>query len=253
MAKRRLMINFLRRQLDLVVVSEFPKSGGSWMCQLLSDALNIPFPRNIAPKLERCVLHGHFFYNKRYGKIIGIVRDGRDVSVSAYYHFLFENDRNSPIGVREHRSKVPFEDYENIEKNLPAFIDYLFTGYTKKYFHHSWSEYARVFTSNPTRVCLIKYEDMLKDTAECLYKSLHFLSGGRVNTSHEHIKAVVEKYSFKNQVARNQGEENVSSFLRKGIAGDWKNKFTDEACQAFDKHGGQELVLLNYEKNRNWY
>ena len=46
---------------------------------------------------------------------------------------------------------------------------------------------------------------------------------------------------------RNPGEENKHSFLRKGVAGDWKNHFSKEARQVFNKFAGRELIKLGYE------
>jgi len=69
----------------------------------------------------------------------------------------------------------------------------------------------------------------------------------------EELKEIVTKYSFKNQTKREPGQEDKKSFLRKGIAGDWKNHFSKEACQVFDHYAGKELILLDYEKDHNWY
>ena len=46
--------------------------------------------------------------------------------------------------------------------------------------------------------------------------------------------------------------ENISSFLRKGVAGDWKNKFNKEAAMIFDHYAGDMLIKLGYETDHNW-
>ena len=51
---------------------------------------------------------------------------------------------------------------------------------------------------------------------------------------------------------RKAGEEDRSSFLRKGIAGDWKNHFNTEAVNIFDHYAGETLIKLGYEKNHDW-
>ena len=63
---------------------------------------------------------------------------------------------------------------------------------------------------------------------------------------------IVEKYSFEKLSGRKQGQENNSKFLRKGIAGDWKNYFNKEARELFDFYAGAQLVKLGYEKDRSW-
>jgi hypothetical protein len=40
--------------------------------------------------------------------------------------------------------------------------------------------------------------------------------------------------------------------LRKGIAGDWRNVFTEEDKRIFKREAGWLLVDLGYEKDVNW-
>jgi len=40
--------------------------------------------------------------------------------------------------------------------------------------------------------------------------------------------------------------------LRKGISGDWKNKFSREAKQIFNEYAGKELIQLGYEVDDSW-
>jgi hypothetical protein len=55
------------------------------------------------------------------------MRDGRDVMVSFYYHSLFKNERFNAKLVEMTRKEVSFKDFDNINKNLSAFIEYKFT------------------------------------------------------------------------------------------------------------------------------
>ena len=132
---RLAMWYWFNRPLNLILVSEYPKSGASWFCQMLSEAINVPFPRNKIPKFESCILHGHHLYRPSFGKIIGVIRDGRDVMVSAYFYFLFENERNPPHLVQEFRKALPFADYNDVRNNMPRFISYMFEEFSKGRFH----------------------------------------------------------------------------------------------------------------------
>src|SRR5256885_16951304 len=87
--KRHYMWYYASNKLDLILVSEFPKSGGTWYCQMLSYYLQLPYPRNKTPRLERSILHGHFLYDRRFNKIVCVARDGRDALVSYYHHMYF--------------------------------------------------------------------------------------------------------------------------------------------------------------------
>ena len=247
--KRLAMWHFLNKRLQLVLLSEFPKSGGSWFGQMLSDAIGIPFPRNKSPKFECCVLHAHFVYHSNFNKVICVMRDGRDIMVSAYYHFLFEHNRNPSFSVQQWRNKLPFKDYDDIRTNLPSFIEYMFTKYTVNGSVVTWSDFVNDYFDNPNTV-IVKYEDLLVDAAGELDKTIFFL--GREKVDRTRLNEIIENYSFKKLSKRAPGEENKKSFLRKGVAGDWKNNFSKESCLMFEKYAGKELLAAGYESDSSW-
>ena len=248
--QRIAMWRYFNNALNLVLVSEHPKCGGTWFSQLLSEALEIPFPRNIRPKFNSCLLHGHLLYEERFNKVIGVVRDGRDVMVSAYYHMLFDNDKNSAEAVKNKRELFNFDDYDDIRSNLPRFIEYMFNEYTIGRFHFSWSDFINSYYDN-SNVHIVKYEDLLIDAKNELKQAIHFL--GKLEVSDFKLDSIVSKYAFKNVTKRKPGEENKKSFLRKGIAGDWKNHFSAEASKVFDSFAGKELIKAGYEKDHKWF
>lgn len=244
-AKRLVMWNFLAKRLSLVLITEFPKSGASWFCQMMSDATGIPFPRNVAPKLQQSIMHGHHLFHPRMSKAIHIMRDGRDVMVSAYYHALFDNDKNHPSLVKRTRNLVGFTDYDNVIENMPTFIRYMFEIYpARSKRHFSWSEMINNATKYKENVCSIKYEELLTNPADCLVEALEFYN---LNVpSRNELNKIVEKYSIKNR--RTGG----GSFVRKGISGDWKNHFNDEACAVFKEYASETLINAGYESDNTW-
>lgn len=249
--QRFVMINLLSGKLPIYLVTEYPKSGGSWVAQMLSEYLRLPFIRNRRPPIlapTACVFHGHYLYGKRLKNTLVVVRDGRDVMVSAYYHFLFHNDKNPPWTVEQFRKKLQFSDYDNITENLPLFIEYMFVVHSQGMFRFSWTEFLQSWMQYG--VLFIKYEDLLNGAEEALAKALVSLTGE--DPDYRKIQEIVQKYSFENLAKRKPGQENVGSFLRKGIAGDWKNKFSRRACEVFDKYGGEMLISLGYEKDNSW-
>lgn len=252
--KRIFMWHFLQKRLGLILVSEFPKSGGTWFCQMLSDATKLPFQRNVNAKFIPSILHWHLLFHPRMNKMIYVIRDGRDVMISAYYHFLFEEDANNQLAdiTKYHRSHLNFEDYDDIKTNLPAFITHLFTTFARKNFtHFSWSEGVTNSFVNRENVLIIKYEDLLVSPIESLRESLNFY-GINNNLNETDFAEIVDKYSFKNLTKRKQGQEDKSSFVRKGISGDWKNYFTEESSKVFKLYGGKALIEAGYEKDLNW-
>jgi hypothetical protein len=247
-AIRLAMWHGLSKPLGQVLVSEYPKSGGSWFCQMLGAALDLPFPRNRWPPFGSCVMHGHQLYHPRFGKMIGVVRDGRDVMVSAYFYYLFENERNPSHLVQAFRKALPFSDYSNVEANMPRFILYMFEEYSNGHFHFTWAESVSSFANNKS-VKIIKYENLLLDPVLELKEGIDFL--GRENPGEEELLEIVDRFSFKKMTQRKPGEEFRNSFLRKGIAGDWKNYFSEEAISVFEGYGGRELERMGYIETKD--
>ena len=65
---------------DNVIVNEYPKSGGSWLSQMLSASLGLPFPRNRLPMLRSCLMQCHVVNPVGMRKVVVVWRDGRDVA-----------------------------------------------------------------------------------------------------------------------------------------------------------------------------
>ena len=232
--------------LPLYIVNEYPKSGGTWVCQMLSDYLDIPFPRNQFPKFQSSIMHGHYLHIRTLKNVYIVMRDGRDVMVSFYYQSLFKHERFNDRLVEITRRDLNFDDYSDIKKNMPKFIEYKFSN--KKNPRFTWSDFVNSWIDKD--VPIITYENLLRDTINVLGQAIYKVCN--VQPDEDRLREISEKYSFKNQTGRNPGDENKLSFLRKGIAGDWKNYFSKEARQVFNKFAGNELIKLGYEIDDSW-
>ena len=233
--------------LPLYIINEYPKSGGSWFSSILSELLNVPFPRNRLPVFKSSILHCHKMQSWNMKNVFIVWRDGRDVMVSLYFHLLFPNDRFNQNAVLKTRSILNFENYNNVKKNMPKFIEYIF--YKKKFLKFNWSEFVNQWVDRK-EVVYIKYEDLLVDPFKVIKKAI--ISNFNENISDRYIKEVISKYSFSNLSGRSNGQENKNSFLRKGTSGDWKNYFTIDACKLCEELMGKELIKLKYENDNDW-
>lgn len=247
--KYHYMWHYASKKLGLILVSEFPKSGGTWLCQMLSDYLELPFPRNRMPLFEKSILHGHQYYNDSFLNPICLIRDGRDVMVSLYHHMYMGHQGLRESAVEIFRSRAPFQNFENIKENMPAFITYIFTNFKLNGQKINWRDFTESFLNKPN-VTLVRYEDLLKNTFSEMERVLYAVAGTPLQK--DRLEETISRFSFQNQTNRMPGQENKNSFLRKGIAQDWKNHFTPEACEIFKHYAGSTLILLGYESNMDW-
>lgn len=241
------MVHLLSGAVPLYVVNEFPKSGGTWVGQMLGRVLSVPFPRNRFPVLRPSIMHGHYLSPFGLKNTVAVWRDGRDVMVSWYHQQLFPHEHRNDAQVERTRREISFNNYENVYENLPAFIEYAFTKPHSPGF--SWADFVRRW-HHLENVVHVRYEDLRRDTPTELQRIVRELTGSKLDA--EEAVAVADEFSFERQSGRRSGEENKKSFLRKGMVGDWKEQFSPEAREVFDRHAGRELILLDYEKNRDW-
>ncbi len=249
---RMFMHNTLSSVLPIYIVTEYQKSGGTWVGQMLSEYLELPFPRNQQPRLTASVLHGHLMPTYFMKNVLCVYRDGRDAVVSSYYHMLFESDKNSPVLVKRCRDYLKFSDYDDVHSNMPRFIEYLFTEHHNKTFtrrnQFTWAEFVDAWLFRTA--VKVKYEDLVLDSFGTMTLVIERLVGEVTNI--ERLEGIVHKYSFENQTKRKPGQEDTKSFLRKGKPGDWKEKFNRASAEAFNFYAGKQLIALGYEINNSW-
>jgi hypothetical protein len=217
---------------------------------MLAECLDLPFARNNnPPKFESCVMHGVFLHSPRFSNVTVSMRDGRDIMVSSYYHFLFHNNVNLPHGVEEKRQLLQFKDYDDIETNLPRFIEYMFTDFAKSWsFRCTWAGFVDSWINRGALI--VKYEELLADAEGTMNRAVETLTGRPVDP--QRLSQIIAAYSFENLTGRKPGQTQSGNFIRKGIAGDWKNHFNQAAREAFNEYAGQQLIDLGYETSTDW-
>ena len=240
------MVRLLSGPMPLYVVNEYPKSGGTWVGQMLGRALDVPFPRNRFPVMRTSIMHGHYLSPLGMRNVVVVWRDGRDVMVSWYHQQLIPHGLNGRQVARSRR-ELPLEDYDDVYANLPAFIEYAFTRPHDPPF--SWADFVRRWYWRSGAVH-VRYENLRQDTAGELRRMVRALTG--TDPGPQRAAEIADEFSFERQAGRRSGEEDKGSFLRKGVVGDWKEQFSPAAREVFDRYAGEELVLLGYERDRSW-
>lgn len=241
--------------LDMWLGCGFPKSGTVWLCQLMATYLGVPYPRNYRlPIAMSSVIHSHWPYDERFPTTAYISRDGRDVMVSMYFYYTRaltldkSPQRKKNIGDLFHRLYGPTFDPADSRANMARFIEHELAS-PRATHGVTWHRHIADWWDRPG-VHHTTYEALLKDTPAEFGRLMGDLTGEPCSA--DRVNAAVDRYAFRSATGRGQGDEDRTSFQRKGIAGDWRNHFDREAAQAFDAIAGDALVMLGYETDRDW-
>lgn len=232
--------------LKPVVVSEFPKSGGSWIVSMLGKALGLPC-RDIymQPGFDlfdysqhpwylgvdvpdfppQCVIKSHEPPDSPAISFdvtqVHLVRDGRDVVVSKYF---FERDFCVQNGIIDAFDQT-FESFVERESR-------------------KWGEYVSSWLAQPD-VLTIRYESFLADPVGELGALVTALTGEPLDE--DTLVDVVARFTRDRFSASLAATFKHNTFVRKGVKGDWVNHFGESDVQAFEEGAGNVLRRLGYE------
>jgi hypothetical protein len=228
--------------LKTIYVAGWPRSGTTWLTRLLGDILNCPTgafmpqfdSQEIAtegqdrPNKDMIIRKGHFrlvedaggpivhpMHKLAYKRltdnelVVFIVRDPRDIAVSASYYFK-----------------------QSLEVVLKRMSD-------------NYVEYMNKWLDAPPFYIRVRYEDLLdsiKLTSSLLVAGLGIdlgLPPDDIIFYKECLDQAIDRQSFANRPK--------DVITRKGIAGDWKNHFSSEMVEFANKHFGEIMKKLGYE------
>lgn len=237
-------------------VSEYPKSGGTWLSRMLADAMQLPFPqRSIFPLGFSCVIQNHWGYSPRLSRCVYLHRDGRDVMVSYFFHTMLHISRGQSPWAREKAREFDRLfgkgfDPENTVELLPKFIENAFRN--PRGARLNWARHVESWLPARGRplFSFVSYSELRNDCAGALQRVLREI--GREDVPEVRIHEAVERFSMKRMTGRSEGQEDRGHYIRKGAVGDWRNHFSRDAAEVFDDLAGDALVALGYEPDRDW-
>lgn len=249
------------------------KSASSWMSrQIIKSATekmglnyeHYPNPKAFDNNLEHHVIKNKvnfFAYVNANIEFIGditkkenfkgfhIIRDPRDICISAYFSHLYSHPVNTKYtsGIAALKQKL-----ESVSLEEGLFLEMEFLGHI---FTHmiNW-EY------NHPNVLEIKFEELVQAPYNSILKIFNFLglidednhSPGNKISPYDLLKIIYDKRFEKMSQGRNIGDEDQKSHYRKGIAGDWQNYFNKRHKDFFKSRYKELLLKLGYENDSNW-
>ncbi len=237
---------------DTFVVS-YPKSGNTWTRFLIGNLLNpkeiINF-ENIEVKIPDIyvnnesdlkkieiprTLKSHEYFDPRYKKVILIVRDPRDIAVSYFHHCIkmkIINDNSSLDDFVDKFIEGGFDPFGTWGENVGSWIG------------------ARRGCNN---FLLLKYEDLLDDTAKYLRKIADFLE---IAVNNDDLEMAIEASKLKNmqkmemqQMTKwkpTKDSRQDKMFVREGKSGGWKNTLSDSAARKIEFAWSDLMCELGY-------
>lgn len=247
---------------NILFVAGMPKSGTTWLENMLGcfpgyGPLLIPesqFPERIKGeefdlpedtfsrmKNMLVVSKMHLAWTPTNGRLLNeykipyVVqyRDFRDMYVSNYFYI-----RMTPWH---------FRHGDVVRMDISEFLDMCIEGHLPDYVKvvDAWRD-----NRNPEHSMMLRYEDLIADTFGCMQQVRSLFD---LPATDEELAKIVEDNSFASlSKGRKQGQENAQSHFRKGVAGDWKNHFTDKHKDAIKAVAGDWLIKHGYEENLDW-
>jgi hypothetical protein len=157
-------------------------------------------------------------------RLVSTTRDGRDCYVSLWFHLYPDRE---PLAAANRADFLG-----RIEGHAATWRDTMAKFRTDAR-EHDGRHYA------------VRYESLLQDAAGEMARLFRWFGCDDSDTT---VATVVGRNAF--AVAsggRQPGEADPRSFLRKGIAGDWKNHFDDECNRRYCDVAGEALADAGYE------
>jgi hypothetical protein len=216
----------------------------------------------------------------RLGPFVGfhVIRDPRDVVVSAYFSHLNSHPTENWPALIEHRERL-----RNVCKDDGLLLEMDFRA----------DQFRQMLGWNydQPNVMELKMEEMTADLYDAMVGALLFVGAaergvtlkrrvasavigsariGRTRQLYgnlvslapnafpsampvEQLLAIIYEHRFSEFAqGRSRGEEDASSHYRKGLAGDWRNHFTARHVEHFKARYNELLLKTGYEASADW-
>jgi len=205
-----------------------------------------------------------------------VVRDPRDILVSAYFSHLHSHgtkdwkeltvyrqklqkvDKDEGLMMEMEFSRINFEKMYDWNYSLPNVLNIkmedLFANNQEKFIEIF--EFLGILDSSFKKSRSDLNSEIIKITNRINIKTngLLPLKFSQDKISKKMITNIVIENSFsKKTKGRKKGKENVNHHYRKGVKGDWKNHLTSTHISTFKDNYNDLLLKLGYESDPDWW
>jgi hypothetical protein len=182
-------------------------------------------------------------------KVIHVIRDGRDVAVSAMHHLW---NHRLDLGGSHDLTAAEEEIRDSYRASPTAFGPSgksIFTAERLALLAEAWRTHvSRAIVDGPRLLgdsyTEVRFEGLLNHGVAEARRLFGFLG---VDSRATVARPCVDKGRFERwSKGRRRGNEDSTAFLRKGIVGDWRNFFTERDESIFIEEAGELLLELGY-------
>ncbi len=226
-------INSYLEGRECVVYVTMPKCGTHLVKQILKEVLTYDEYNSVDWIDNHLVPSMEIYKNQSEIKKIVVIRDLRDMCISASY-WLLQHDWWS----------TEMDHTEFYRRDHQGQIDYFIDLDHKDYSIGAFARRAAEWIRSPNTF-LIRFEEIVGEAG-----------GGSREKQIEIIDSLLKFLNF--EVAKKRIESIADHSFGKGVAfrkgtiGQWKEEFSDFQIERFKKNLGEELISLGYEKDLNW-
>ncbi|MGQ7848778.1 sulfotransferase domain-containing protein [Granulosicoccus sp. 3-233] len=217
--------NYLSKEanrVDSMVVCGYPKSGTTWVTQLVSHICGLAYSQNdVKFCTSGVVLHTHAMHFKGKAGLLYVVRDPREVVCSA---------------ARALSGKVGFAVYDAKGNVTADFVDYCMIRLPGA--RMDMASCMNLAKKNGWVV--VRFEDLKNDAVRYIEGALADM--GMIYSS-ELVVEACEKYDF----MRLKREVSDSVFLAQSTTQSWKTHLTREGIEKIRSHCGEISSSYGYE------
>lgn len=235
-------------RMDDIFIAGYPKSGNTWMQNLVTGIYLNSSSEYITPRLvgeivpdvhvkkyfrrliDPMVFKTHDFPRPEYKRVIHLVRDGRDVMVS-YYNMGKNKNQNFEFTLKE------------------MVIDGKGLEFSK------WHLHITDWLQNPynAEIMVLKYEDLILHPLREMKRISSFigieLSDDRLieiynNNSLQRVRSRVKTYGMEND--HTWKNKPITTFFRKGVIGSYKDEMPEELIEYFNEEAIETLRYFDY-------
>lgn len=185
------------------------------------------------------------------GRLIFIVRDGRDAAISHRFQTF--------IDAPQHLTKEDWAIRSDFERDPEPYMNGKRSIFTEKGIRAASEGWVRNLEDTDkqgrslfdTQYVSLRYEDLVKETWEKMTQLWSFLG---VDVKRPELPGLLdaELSSNPDKDWQRKKAETLVEPLQKGKSGSWQELFTRRDRDMFKEIGGETLISWGYEKDLNW-